>query len=259
MKVDDTFFIPGASWIHRADPRVKVFFILATWTVLFAYNILPVSLGMLLLAHAMMLSARIPLRRFAAIWKALLPINLSILVLWLLFQPTGDLLWQYGWIRFSLGGLAQGLSLALRIDALAFILFLWLFTTDSNALVRGFVKLGVPYSWGLILTLVLHYIPSFQTQYHAIMEALQARGLRLEGKGFQRVRALMPVLVTLVISILRTAEQLARALEARCFGASTHTGAAHTFLHETRFSGMDYLYSAVILIGTALLLYLRWA
>lgn len=255
MRIGETFYISRHTWLHRADPRVKVFFVLAFWLILFAYNTLPASLLAVLALHGLLLSAKIPLRKILAIWKAMLPINLSILVLWLLFQPVGQPLWQFGWVRVSVGGLAQGAALALRIDALAFLFFTWLFTTDANALVRGFVHLGIPYPWGLVLTLVLHYIPSFQSQFHAILEAQQARGLQVAGKGFRRVRALMPVLVALVIQILRTADQLAQTLEARCFGIQ---GVRRTFLHPTRFRRQDVLYLVILLIGTALILSLRW-
>mgnify|MGYP000477656697 CR=1 FL=1 len=254
MRIAETFYIHRPSWLHRADPRVKVFFVLAVWGILFVYNTLPASLTAVVVLHGLLFSAGIPLRKVGGIWKAMLPINLSILIVWLLFQPVGDVVWQFGWVRVTVQGLLQGAALALRIDALAFLLFTWLFTTDANALVRGFVRLGMPYPWGLVLTLVLHYIPSFQSQFYAILEAQQARGLRVEGKGFRRVRALMPVLVALVIQVLRTADQLAWTLEARCFGIK---GVQRTFLHETRFRWADYGYLAVILGVTVLLFYLR--
>ncbi|NIV33172.1 MAG: energy-coupling factor transporter transmembrane protein EcfT, partial [Anaerolineae bacterium] len=72
----------------------------------------------------------------------------------------------------------QGLMLALRIIAMALLIFAWLFTTDNNQIVLSLVRLRLPYQWGLVLALALRYIPTFQSMYTTISEAQQARGLR---------------------------------------------------------------------------------
>ena len=145
--------------------------------------------------------------------------------------------------------------MALRITTMAFVVFAWLYTTDHPAVVRSLVKLKVPYEWGLTLALALRYIPTFQGMYAVISEAQQARGLNIsEGKGFKRVRALMPIFVAMIISAMRASDQLANALEARAFGAS---GVERTYLHDIHFRPLDWAYTVFILSVTVLLLYLN--
>ena len=92
-------------------------------------------------------------------------------------------------------------------------------TSDQPSLVRGLVKLKVPFEWGLILALALRYIPTFQGMYSIISDAQQARGLDLGQKRFfERLSAYRPVLIAMLISALRNSERLGWALEARALG-----------------------------------------
>jgi energy-coupling factor transport system permease protein len=208
-------YVPGDSWAYRADPRVKLLLVVAIWTVLFAYHSLAVFMSALLLLHALYISAKIPRERILGIWKAFLPLLLLIPLLWAFFTPGGTALFELGPLHFSLYGFQQGLLLALRLVSMAFALLFWLYTTRPDIMVLGLVRLGLPYEWGLTFTLALHYIPAFQDLYRSISEAQQARGLQVAGSGIGRVRAMMPVFVPLVISLLRLSDQLGRALEAR--------------------------------------------
>jgi energy-coupling factor transport system permease protein len=248
-------YVPGSSWAHRADPRLKLLLVVAVWTVLFVYHSLAVFLGALLLLHVVYLSAKIPRRRILAIWKAFLPLGVLIPLLWALFTPGGMVLLELGPLRFSLDGFQQGLLLALRLVSMAFVLLFWLYTTPPDTMVLGLVRLGLPYEWGLTFTLALHYIPAFQDLYRSISDAQQARGLLVSGSGLGRVRAMMPVFVPLVISLLRLSDGLARALEARAFGAA---GVHRTYLKEVRFQRSDYGLAALILVVLVGLLVLRF-
>lgn len=248
-------YLPGDGWAQRADPRVKLLLVAAVWTVLFANHSLEVLLGILFLLHLLYAAARLPRGRVLSIWKTFLPLGLLITTLWAIFHPDRVLLWPGSWLRLSPEGFVLGLMLALRLAAMAFVLFFWLYTTDPGRMILGLVRLKMPYEWGLIITLALNYIPAFQILYRTILEAQQARGLRLEGGVFRRVRLLMPVFVPLVISILRLSDQLAKALEARAFGAS---GVQRTYLAEIHFRASDYLITAIILAATLILLAVRF-
>jgi energy-coupling factor transport system permease protein len=229
-------------------------FTAAVWAVLFAFNNLFAILGVLLMLHLLFAAAEIPRERLKAIWKAFLPIGIFIPLIWAFFYPVGSPTYGIGPLTFSPFGLILGLILALRLISLAFALFLWLYTTDPNSLVLGLVKLRMPYEWGLVFALVLQFIPAFQNLYRSIFEAQQARGLRIEGSGFHRVRLMMPILVAMVISVLRHSDQLTRALESRAFGVK---GIRRTFLRELQAGPFDYLYAAAILAVTLFLLVLN--
>ena len=250
-------YTDGHTRIHALDPRVKLLFVASALVLFLRFRSVFVLLAgvlALLLLHA---AARTPARRLAGLGKALLPTNVLIATLWILFYPSGEAFFEFWRIRLTWLSVAQGLALALRIDAMALAVFLWLYTTDQRRLVRGFVKLGLPYEWGLTLALALRYIPSFQGLYTQIADAQQARGLNIqEGSAYRRVRVLMPIFVAMVISALRSSEHLARALESRAFGAR---GVRRTTLHDLALRREDYVAAALLLAAFAALLALNLA
>jgi energy-coupling factor transport system permease protein len=255
MPVGIDLYLKRESWLHRVDPRVKLLFVAASIVLLLIFKNLFFMLTALLLIHVLHWSAKMPRRKFIFIWKTMLPISIMICALWVIFYPTGTPIFEIWVIKITPLGLAQGIVLALRITTMAFVVFAWLYTTDQPAIVRSLVKLRVSYEWGLTLALALRYIPTFQGMYGVISEAQQARGLNIsEGKGFQKVRTLMPIFVAMVISALRASDQLAYALEARAFGAS---GVERTYLHDIHFRPLDWAYTVFILGTTILLLYLN--
>ena len=107
--------------------------------------------------------------------------------------------------------------------ALAFVALLPLFSTSRYMLVRGLLRLGLPYSAGLTVMLALRYIPTFLNLFAAIRQAQEARGWLPQGRLLARLRAFLPVLVAMVIASLRTADQLAMAMAVRGLNANpTH-------------------------------------
>lgn len=237
-------YVPGQSYLHRLDPRVKLLGVLGGTVLLLAWG----NLGLLLVAlgalHALLLGAGVPAGRLRWAWGVLLPVTVMIPLLWPLFgYAGGPVLWAWGPVRVGALDLLQGLAMAARVDALAFLYFAWLFTTDQTRLVRGFVRLGLPYPWGLTLTIALRYLPTFYGAYLAVRDAQQARGLILGvGHPVRRLRAFLPILTAVVIQALRTTENLARALEARGFGAPY----PRTCLREVRMGPGDWGTLAVL-------------
>jgi len=256
MPIVVDLYIPRQSWVHAVDPRVKLLFVAGAILLFLIFNNLFLLLGALLLMHLIHWSARIPYQKIKFVWKTLLPVMLLMCTLWVLFYPTGTPILKIWIIQITPLAIAQGLVLALRIMAMALVVFAWLYTTDQSSLVRSMVKLGLPYEWGLVLALALRYIPTFQGTYSLISEAQQARGLDIStGTGFRRVRAMMPIFVAMIISSLRASDQLAKALESRALGAR---GVRRTTLRDIHFQPADYLYTAMILVFTAGLLYVRF-
>jgi energy-coupling factor transport system permease protein len=150
----------------------------------------------------------------------------------------------------------RGVALVLRLDAIAFVWFSWLFTTDQATLVRSLVKLGLPYEWSLVPALSLRYIPTFYGLFGVVRDAQQSRGLDLsEGRWLTRLRAYLPILIAMIINALRTAEKLGMALEARALGLP---GARRTFFREIAFRPLDYAYLAAVAALFAILVFLRW-
>jgi len=249
-------YVERDSWVHRMDPRIKVIFVvLGIVTILLFKNIFVVLLA-LVLTHLLILSARIPKANIVWVWKRMIPINILIPVLFVIFYPEGPVLFQFLFLKITPLAAVRGLALVLRLDAIAFLVFSWIFTTDQTKIVRSFVKLGLPYNGGLVLALSLRYIPTFYGLYGTVSEAQKARALDL-GKGsfVQRLRQYLPILVAMIISALRTADKLGQALESRALG---YSGARRTTYHDIAFRPVDYAYLSLILVAFAAVLYVRF-
>lgn len=247
----------GHSWLHRLDPRAKLAFVCCGFVLLLVLRNLWVMIIALLVAQGLLLSAHISRQRIVWVWRMVTPTMVMIALLWVLFyRGQGPALISWWFIHISLDNLAAGLTVALRIGALAFVVFVWLFSTDQATLVRGLVALGLPYDWGLTLSMSLRYLPTLANVFRMISEAQQARGLELaKGSPLRRARAYLPITVAMLISSLRTANNLAHALESRALGATAH----RSYLRRLRFRPADWLWTSLWLVITLALLWARLA
>ena len=254
MAVVADLYVPGRSWAHRLDPRVKLLFVACFVVLVLVYDNLFFMLAALVLVHLLHFSARVPAAKLRFVWRTLLPVALLMALLWTLFYPRGEPVATVWIVEITVLALAQGAALGLRILVMAFAVFAWLYTTDQAALVRSLVKIGMPYEWGLVLALALRYIPAFQGSYALVSDAQAARGLELRGAGFARVKGMMPVFVAMIVTSLRASEQLARAIEARALGAP---GVRRSVFRDIRFRPADYAACLLLVALSGALLYLN--
>ncbi len=239
-------YVERAGWAHRVDPRVKLLFVLVGVISMVLFSNFLFMLAALIIIQLLIGSAGVPRDRFAWVWKTMLPINFLVPLLWTVFYPEGDVLFQFWILKFTPLALARGLGVALRLDTIAFVCFLWLFTTDQTSIVRSLVKIGFPFEWGLVLAISLRYVPTFYGLYVVVAEAQQARALDLtKGNFFQKLKSYMPILVAMLIGALRTADKLAKALESRALGIE---GVERTYLHDIHFARRDYALSVMLLL-----------
>ncbi len=247
MSLPPNLYVPGDSWLHSLDPRVKLGFATLATVALMSLSSLPLFVLFLVLCHIILLSARVPLARLAWAWRLMLPITILIPALWPLFSTAaGPILLRLGPVTVSWLDVWQGLAMAARVDAMAFAFFVWLFTTDQTDMVLGFVNLGIPYEWALTMSIALRYVPTLSTAFERVMDAQRARGLVISRQNpIGAARAYLPALVPMLIDALRTAENLSRALEARAFGAP---GRQRTIRRRLHFTLVDGLFLAVIFV-----------
>lgn len=240
-------YLPGDSWLHRLDPRTKLWVVLLAGIVGLIFQQIGLLLGLLVLTHLILLSARIPVGRLRWLWARLAPLLVMILILQPLFSPgPGPDLLRLGPLRLTLSGLLEGVSFALRAAALAFVASVLLLSTDPAQLVQGLVKWGLPYPWGLTVGLAIRYLPITYGLYVTIGEAQQARGWIVNQGGFgRRLRSYLPILVATIIAALRLGDRLGLALAARGLGYP----ARRTALHDIRLTRVDVL----VLLGSTLL------
>lgn len=249
-------YIHRDSWLHRLDPRAKLWAAILAGVVGLMFKQIGLLAALLVLAHLALLSARIPAGRMRWLWIRLAPLLIMILILQPIFAPgPGPDLLRLGPVRITMDGILEGISFALRAAALAFVAATLLLTTDSNQLVQGLVKLGLPYPWGLTVGLAIRYLPTTYGLYVTINEAQQARGWIVGQGGFvQRTRSYLPILVATIIAALRLSDNLALALAARGLGYP----AQRTVLHDVRFKKADWLAVLVATCAFAGLAILRY-
>ncbi len=238
-------YLARDSWVHRLDPRAKLWAVLLAGAVGLLFRNLAVLAALLLVVHLALFAARVPAARIRWLWARLLPLLLLILVLQPLFAPgPGPDLLRLGPLRLTVAGVLEGVSFALRAAALTFLAALLLLTTDPSALVQGLVKLGVPYTWGLTVGLSIRYLPTTYGLLVTVREAQEARGWVLErGNLLRRARAYVPILVATIIAALRLSDNLGLALAARGLGYP----AQRTTLHDLAFGARDW--TVVIVAG----------
>ena len=236
---------PGNSVIHRMDPRAKLLLTIAYIVVLFiGSNPIGLALSALFLVVAYRVSG-IPLRMVGKSLRPILPIILFTSILNLFFVG-GDPVFQWWVFTITRQGIYNVLVLTVRIVCLIAGTSLLTYTTSPivltdamERLMKPLAKLHMPvHELAMMMTIALRFIPLLIEETDKIMNAQKARGAELDtGKLTDRIRALIPVLIPLFVSAFRRADELAMAMECRCY----HGGEGRTRLHQLHLGGSDYL------------------
>jgi len=246
-------YAPGRSWLHRLDPRVKLWLVVLGIGVAFLLRVwwrqALLLLGVLLLLR----SASLAREKLHWLWQQMRWLVIFILVLQPIFTPGSTVLFAVGPLRLTLEGIQRALLLALRALVMAYVAGGLLFTTKQQALVRALVRLGVPYTWGLTLSLTLRFLPALGDLFSKVREAQAARGWVAEGNFFRRAREYLPVLVAVIIGTLRMGDQLTLALAARGLGSTQQ----RTTWRDLEMQPVDWWVLAFSTAGVLVLLLLR--
>lgn len=254
-------FFPGTSFIHRLDPRTKlvmlVVYIVALFTasgwiaygVMFAFLTLSICIS------------RIPLKSIVRGMKPLVFILVFTAVL-NLFLTNGETVWFEFWVlKITKEGTFRAVMMLLRILMLVAGTFLLTYTTSPIALTDGLESLLSPlkklrlpvHELAMMMCISLRFIPTLIEETDKIMSAQKARGADFEtGNLLQRVKALVPILIPLFISAFRRADELATAMECRCY----HGGEGRTKMKLLRYTRWDFETFAVgiLLLGVIITL-----
>ena len=251
---------PGHSILHRCDPRLKLVATIAYIVVLFvAPNPLGLALSILLLA-ALYKVAQIPGKMILKSLKPIVPIVIFTAVLNLFFVTgQGEPLVHFWVLNIYVEGVKYAILLAVRVCALIAGTSLLTYTTSPivltdaiESLLRPLAKLHFPvHELAMMMTIALRFIPTLIEETEKIMNAQKARGAQLDtGKMTDRVKALVPVLIPLFISAFRRADELAMAMECRCYRGGT----GRTRLKVLRCEKQDYIDLAVCIACFAVIL-----
>ena len=251
---------PGNSLVHRFDPRLKLVLTVAYIVLLFAAsNPLGLTLSILFLG-VMYKVAKIPVKMIGKSLKPILPIVLFTAVLNLFFvSGEGDPLVHFWFLTIYAEGVRYAVLMAVRVMALIAGTSLLTYTTSpivltdaSEQLLKPLGKLHFPvHELAMMMSIALRFIPTLIEETDKIMNAQKARGAQLDtGKMTDRVKALVPVLIPLFISAFRRADELAMAMECRCYRGGT----GRTRLKVLRCEKQDYIDLAVCIACFAVIL-----
>ena len=251
---------PGNSLVHRFDPRLKLVLTIAYIVLLFAAsNPLGLALSILFLA-AMSKVAKIPRKMILKRRKPILPIVIFTAVLNLFFvSGEGEPLVHIWFLTIYAEGVRYAVLMAVRVMALIAGTSLLTYTTSPivltdaiEQLLKPLGKLHFPvHELAMMMSIALRFIPNLIEETDKIMNAQKARGAQRDtGKMTDRVKALVPVLIPLFISAFRRADELAMAMECRCYRG----GDGRTRLKVLRCEKQDYIDLAVCIACFAVIL-----
>jgi energy-coupling factor transport system permease protein len=218
MSATTGYFIAGSSWLHRRHPLTKGLGL--AFVLLSAFLLPPIALpvlGLGLLGLAGVVGLLRPLVHAMRIPALLLT---SILVVNSLFYPGAtDRLLEIGPLAVTREGLTFGLVSAGRVLVAFLASVLFLFTTLADDLLESMVARGASHRIAFVILSAVQMVPRMQARAGSILEAQQARGLRVEGSLARRVRALVPLIGPVLLGSLVDVRERTFALEARGFGA----------------------------------------
>ena len=249
-------YFPGNSIAHRLDPRTKILLVTLYIIALFSAKGLA---GYLVMAATLAACVRVSHVGLKALVRGLKPLVVIIIftgVLNICFTPAEHYLLEWGILRISAKGIQTALFMVVRIMLLVMGTFLMTYTTSPihltdglESLLNPLKKVHVPvHELAMMMSIALRFIPTLIEETDKIMSAQKARGADFEsGNLFQKAKALVPILVPLFISAFRRADELATAMECRCY----HGGEGRTKLHVLKYQRRDYIAlagGAVILV-----------
>ena len=254
-------YFPGNSPIHKLDPRTKLLFLVVYIVALFtASNWISYALMLAFLIFVIAIST-IPVKSIVRGMKPLVFILVFTGVLNIFFT-AGDTVWVSFWgITITKEGVIRAVFMMARILMLITGTFLLTYTTSPIALTDGLESLLSPlkklhlpvHELSMMMCIALRFIPTLIEETDKIMSAQKARGADFEtGNLWQRVKALVPILVPLFISAFRRADELATAMECRCYQG----GEGRTKMKLLRYHRGDmvaFLVAAVLLAGVIVL------
>lgn len=246
-------YYPAESRIHRLDPRVKIVCTLLFLVSLFIQNsLLGYVIATIYLGTVIHLS-KVPLKYIVKGLKPVVILLLFTVIMNLFLTRSGDLLVHFWIFTITEGGLRTSVFMAIRLMYLVAGSSIMTFTTSPNGLTDGMEKLlhplnrlNVPvHEVAMMMSIALRFIPILLEETDKIMKAQQARGADFEsGNIIQRAKAMVPILVPLFVSAFRRANDLAMAMESRCY----HGGEGRTKMKPLQYKSRDRIAYMLTLI-----------
>jgi len=253
-------YVPGASFLHRLDPRSKFCLCSSLMLTSFAFSdpiyLLFVLVVVVLVGHAAGLADELMSKA-----RPLAPVVIMSFVLWTLFYESSlfggselsEVLFSFGPIAIVKKGLLYGLAMPIRVLILILVPMMYFMMTKVHDIVLFITKVGMDYRWAFTFGLSMKLVSVLGEAFTTIRQAQAARGLETErGWLVRRIRANGPVLVPFIVKIMDLSDKLGMAMAIRGMGY----GDRRTFYRDIRMRGVDYLtvvLSLLIMAGAVIL------
>ena len=252
-------FFPGNSCVHRLDPRVKLVLMVAYIVLVF---LVKGFIGYGVLAAFIVLTAALSKIKPKFLLRSIKPVLVIVIMTFVLniFFTRGETpLMEWGFIKIYAEGIRFAVMMALRLVFLLVGTSLLTLTTSPMALTDALERLLKPlkvikfpvHEMAMMMTIALRFIPTLLEETDKIIKAQTARGADFDsGNLLSKAKAMVPLLVPLFVSAFRRADELAMAMEARCY----HGGNHRTRMKQLHVTGIDYAAMGVVALTTVLVL-----
>lgn len=244
-------YFPGTSVVHRLDPRIKLSMTIALIVLIFFVH---TYLGYLAILGLLLLAVFCSRISFKFVLKGIKPMWFVILLTFVmnLFFLTGEnILWQWGVLKIYWEGLNKAIELAIRLILLVMCSTILTLTTSPKEITDALESLLRPlkvvrfpvHEMSLMMSIALRFIPTLMEETDRIMKAQTARGASFDTGGLvEKAKGMIPILVPLFVSAFKRADELALAMEARCY----HGGENRTRMKVFHVQARDYLAMALL-------------
>lgn len=244
-------YFPGTSVVHRLDPRIKLSMTIALIVLIFFAH---TYLGYLAILGLLLLAVFCSRISFKFVLKGIKPMWFVILLTFVmnLFFLTGEnILWQWGALKIYWEGLNKAIELAIRLILLVMCSTILTLTTSPKEITDALESLLRPlkvvrfpvHEMSLMMSIALRFIPTLMEETDRIMKAQTARGASFDTGGLvEKAKGMIPILVPLFVSAFKRADELALAMEARCY----HGGENRTRMKVFHVQARDYLAMALL-------------
>lgn len=257
-------YYPSSSIIHKMDPRCKLILVFIYMIAIFFVSSYAGYLLTMILFLSVVMISKVPLKVVVKSIKGVLFLLIFTLLLNLLFYKQGKVLVEFAFIRITDLGIDYAIKMMFRLSLLVLGASMLTFTTTSTELTDGLESLMKPLKYlkvpvhdiALIMSIALRFIPSLVEETNKIMNAQKARGAQIDtGSFFARVKAMLPILIPLFVSAFRRADELADALDARCYNASEN----RTKMKILKFKAADFIALFIMAAFVALIFVDKYA
>lgn len=255
-------YYPAKSPIHRMDPRTKLFgTLIFIISVFLFHSVVGYAVATLFLA-GMIIISQVPVKFIFKGLKAIFMILMITMVFNILLTP-GEVLWKIGIFKITREGISMAVRMAIRLVYLVIGSSLMTLTTTPNQLTDGLEKslrplnkIHIPvHEIAMMMSIALRFIPILTEELEKIMKAQTARGIDFESGGLlKRVKSMVPIIVPLFVAAIRRANDLAMAMESRCY----HGGVGRTKLKPLKYEKRDKIAYIVLFVFLAVMIYLSF-